>query len=70
MGDLVEGIGDEVLLFGAFLALTACIVIVVNVWQGRSGRDRQPRTSQGKYFEGLAIMRGLFKLSRLDRIIA
>lgn len=53
MGDLVEGIGDEVLLFGAFLALTACIVVVVNVWQGRSGRDRQPRTSQGKYFEGL-----------------
>ena len=52
MGDLVEGIGDEVLLFGAFLAFTACIVIVVNLWQGRSGRDRQPRTSQGKYYEG------------------
>ena len=64
MGDLVEGIGDEVLLFGAFLALTACIVIVVNIWQGRSGRDRQPRTSQGKFFDGQGtythIVRGLF----------
>ena len=49
MGDLVEGIGDEVLLFGAFLAFTAGIVIVVNLWQGRTGRDRQARAPQGKY---------------------
>ena len=49
MGDLVEGIGDEVLLFGAFLAFTACIVIVVNLWQGRTGHsDRQDRAPQGK----------------------
>ena len=47
MGDLVEGIGDEVLLFGAFLAFTACIVIVVNFWQGRTGRDRQAQAPRG-----------------------
>ena len=52
MGDLVEGIGDEVLLFGAFLAFTAGIVIVVNLWQGRTDRDRQARSSQGKYTLG------------------
>ena len=49
MGDLVEGIGDEVLLFGAFLAFTACIVVVVNLWQSRTGRERQARTPQGKF---------------------
>ena len=48
MGDLVEGIGDEVLLFGAFLAFTACIVILVNYWQGRSGRERRVPSPQGK----------------------
>ena len=50
MGDLVEGIGDEVLLFGAFLVFTACIVIVVNVWHGRNGRQNQTpaRSPQGK----------------------
>ena len=49
MGDLVEGIGDEVLLFGAFLAFTACIVIVVNLWQGRIGySDSQDRAPHGK----------------------
>lgn len=56
MGDLVEGIGDEVLLFGAFLAFTAGIVIVVNLWQGRTGRDRQARSSQGKYKLGTNII--------------
>ena len=49
MGDLVDGIGDEVLLFGAFLAFTACIVIVVNFWQNRTSRDRQARPPQGKF---------------------
>ena len=46
MGYLVEGVGDEVLLFGAFLGLSACLTVLVNFWRERTNRERQERSSQ------------------------
>ena len=46
MGYLVEGIGDEVLLFGAFLTFATCVVIFVNSWRERENRQRQGQSNQ------------------------
>lgn len=50
MGYLVEGIGDEVLFFGAFLGFSACVVVLVNFWRDRTNREGQARhtPSSGK----------------------
>lgn len=45
MGDLVEGIGDEVLLFGAFLAFAACFVLFANFWRQRENREGQGQST-------------------------
>lgn len=49
MGDLVEGVGDEVLLFGVFFIFSTCAVIGLNYWRDRASQRQQRNTqSTGK----------------------
>lgn len=43
MGELVAGIGDEVLLFGAFLVLSFIFVAFLTTRRGRSTQLQAPR---------------------------
>ena len=45
---LVEGIGDEVLLFGAFLFLSACMVCYVSLRGERRGPEQAARGREGE----------------------
>ena len=40
MGYLVEGVGDEVLLFVVFLVFSTGVVIFANFWRDREQRRR------------------------------
>ena len=46
MGELVAGVGDEVLLFGAFLTLTACFYVGLQVYKSYSHRQSAQQARQ------------------------
>lgn len=62
MGYLVEGVGDEVLLFGAFLGFSACVTVLVNFLRERTNRERQEQSSQSSSKELEATSATLSKL--------
>lgn len=45
-GQLIEGIGDEVLLFGAFLFLSLCMVGYVSLRGGERRPQRREETQE------------------------
>ena len=45
---LIQGVGDEVVLFGGFMVLSVIFIIVVSVWQ----RSRAPATARQEDQEG------------------
>lgn len=42
----VDGVGDEVVLFGAFLFLAMCMLVYVSLREGRNGRPREEQLQE------------------------
>lgn len=45
MGDIIEGVGDEVVLFGGFIILSVVFLIVISLWQRRRESETPTRES-------------------------
>ena len=52
----MEGVGDEVVLFAAFLLLSLCLLLYVSLRGTRGGTRRQPAENTDHQQEGVALL--------------